>query len=64
MWATPTFLLVALFVVPTVSAPSGFPASGNGLWYTKSANVWATEWLPVGNGYLAGKHIILMRFIF
>ncbi|KAG5642258.1 hypothetical protein DXG03_003335 [Asterophora parasitica] len=37
----------------SVSAPPGFPSSGNGLWFTKSASVWSKEWLPVGNGYLA-----------
>ncbi|KAF8234511.1 glycoside hydrolase family 95 protein [Tricholoma matsutake] len=57
MWATQ--MLYALFhiVTLTVSAPSGFPASGNGLWFTKPADPWASEWLPVGNGYLAGDHI-------
>ncbi|CCM03449.1 uncharacterized protein FIBRA_05582 [Fibroporia radiculosa] len=37
-------------------APPGFPASGNGLWYISpgQADGWATEWLPIGNGYVAG----------
>lgn len=36
-----------------VSAPPGFPASGNGLWFTEPGVVWATDFLPIGNGYLA-----------
>ncbi|OSX62210.1 glycoside hydrolase family 95 protein [Postia placenta MAD-698-R-SB12] len=37
------------------SAPPGFPTSGNGLWYTSpgASDAWSTEWLPIGNGYLA-----------
>ncbi|KAL6297766.1 Six-hairpin glycosidase-like protein [Sparassis latifolia] len=37
------------------SAPPGFPASGNGLWYTApgQSDSWSTQWLPVGNGYIA-----------
>ena len=38
-----------------VAAPKGFPASGNGLWYTTKGSLWVLEWLPVGNGYLAGE---------
>ena len=38
----------------TLSAPPGFPSSGNGLWYTSPGAIWAQELLPVGNGYLAG----------
>jgi hypothetical protein len=37
------------------AAPAGFPKSGNGLWYTQPGGVWSREWLPVGNGYLAGE---------
>ncbi|KAF8551628.1 glycoside hydrolase family 95 protein [Imleria badia] len=37
----------------TLSAPPGFPSSGNGLWYTSPGTIWAQELLPVGNGYLA-----------
>lgn len=44
-----------LLVWPVASAPPGFPASGNGLWYNKPAGVWSRGWLPVGNGYLAGR---------
>ncbi|KAG8696870.1 hypothetical protein FRC09_008213 [Ceratobasidium sp. 395] len=32
--------------------PSGFPASGNGLWYDAPAVNWSTQYLPIGNGYL------------
>ncbi|KAG6877340.1 hypothetical protein C0993_008477 [Termitomyces sp. T159_Od127] len=52
MWAT-RLLAFAQLVTLSISAPPGFPLSGNGLWFNSSANVWAKEWLPVGNGYLA-----------
>ncbi|KAK0199846.1 glycoside hydrolase family 95 protein [Desarmillaria ectypa] len=39
--------------VGVLSAPSGFPATGNGLWYTTTAGAWSKTWLPIGNGYLA-----------
>ncbi|KEP48164.1 glycoside hydrolase family 95 protein [Rhizoctonia solani 123E] len=35
-----------------VAAPPGFPASGNGLWYSEPAVNWSTQYLPIGNGYL------------
>ncbi|KAH7337883.1 glycoside hydrolase family 95 protein [Rhizoctonia solani] len=35
-----------------VATPSGFPASGNGLWYSEPAVNWSTQYLPIGNGYL------------
>ncbi|KAJ7220491.1 glycoside hydrolase family 95 protein [Mycena pura] len=34
-------------------APPGFPASGNGLWYSTVGAFWSRNFLPVGNGYLA-----------
>ncbi|KAI6157265.1 glycoside hydrolase family 95 protein [Pisolithus tinctorius] len=34
-------------------APSGFPDSGNGLWYTSPGTKWAHDLLPIGNGHLA-----------
>ncbi|KAJ3542228.1 hypothetical protein NM688_g5996 [Phlebia brevispora] len=37
----------------TVAAPASFPSSGNGLWYKTPGTIWAENWLPVGNGYLA-----------
>ncbi|KAM5541725.1 hypothetical protein V8D89_004454 [Ganoderma adspersum] len=40
----------------TVAAPSAFPSSGNGIWFTEPGRgfeFWADDWLPVGNGYLA-----------
>ena len=48
--------LIAVTTCPssTLSAPPGFPSSGNGLWYTSQGTRWAYELLPVGNGYLAG----------
>ncbi|KAF9465865.1 glycoside hydrolase family 95 protein [Collybia nuda] len=52
MWIS--FILASLLSTGLVaSAPPGFPSSGNGLWFTKPANVWSKEMLPVGNGYLA-----------
>ncbi|TFY74657.1 hypothetical protein EWM64_g9355, partial [Hericium alpestre] len=36
-----------------LAAPSGFPNSGNGLWYTQPGADWTSEFLPIGNGYLA-----------
>ncbi|KAI0827177.1 Six-hairpin glycosidase-like protein [Trametes gibbosa] len=38
-----------------VAAPSAFPSSGNGLWYTQQGRfeAWSNDWLPIGNGYLA-----------
>jgi alpha-L-fucosidase 2 len=54
LWVTRILLAVSHLAFMRTSAPPGFPASGNGLWFTKSANAWAKEWLPVGNGYLAG----------
>jgi len=47
--------VILVLLQPGVSAPNGFPASGNGLWYTQPGNVWSREWLPIGNGYLAGN---------
>jgi hypothetical protein len=38
-----------------LGAPSGFPASGNGLWYTTPATDWLEGYLPIGNGFLAGE---------
>ena len=34
--------------------PPGFPQSANALFYNSPAdlNLWSTEWLPIGNGYL------------
>lgn len=46
--------LLLLFFHPALSAPQSFPKSGNGLWYTQPGNIWSREWLPIGNGYLAG----------
>ncbi|KAI0746485.1 Six-hairpin glycosidase-like protein [Daedaleopsis nitida] len=38
-----------------VAAPSGFPGSGNGLWFTQQGRfeAWSNDWLPIGNGYIA-----------
>ncbi|KZV74227.1 glycoside hydrolase family 95 protein [Peniophora sp. CONT] len=45
--------LTTLFWSHVSGYPEGYPASGNGLWYSKPAADWAMEYLPVGNGYLA-----------
>jgi hypothetical protein len=68
IWATRFLLMVTHLVAlmgpsPSRSAPSGFPLSGNGLWFNRSADSWVREWLPVGNGYLAGNHIIRALFL-
>lgn len=39
----------------TLAAPAGFPSTGNGLWYKAPGTIWTKDWLPVGNGYLAGS---------
>ncbi|PCH37096.1 glycoside hydrolase family 95 protein [Wolfiporia cocos MD-104 SS10] len=48
-------LTLVSFIQLVASAPPGFPASGNGLWYTSpgASDAWSNEWLPIGNGYLA-----------
>ncbi|KAF8157029.1 glycoside hydrolase family 95 protein [Crassisporium funariophilum] len=57
MWSLPThFYLVQLSLLLShvaVAAPQAFPTSGNGLWYTQPGAIWAREYLPIGNGYLA-----------
>lgn len=50
MW---TLALVCLLAGNVIAAPEGFPANGNGLWYTTQGEVWEHTWLPIGNGYLA-----------
>lgn len=50
----------------SVAAPNGFPASGNGLWYRTEGTYWVLEWLPVGNGYMAGQdhgHFIMCSLL-
>lgn len=44
-------LILAMCVHGT---PHGFPSSGNGLWCRSPGTLWSKEWLPIGNGYLAG----------
>ncbi|CAE6411034.1 unnamed protein product [Rhizoctonia solani] len=43
-------LLVSGTVV--IAVPDGFPRTGNGLWYKEPGEIWATQYLPIGNGYL------------
>ncbi|KAI0827198.1 Six-hairpin glycosidase-like protein [Trametes gibbosa] len=54
MWMRRTAVL-ATMVSTAAAAPSAFPSSGNGLWYTQPGRfeAWSNDWLPVGNGYLA-----------
>ncbi|KAI0691473.1 hypothetical protein BC835DRAFT_1528505, partial [Cytidiella melzeri] len=48
-------MLLAVTSISSASGvPSAFPASGNGLWYTSTGVSWVQDWLPIGNGYLAG----------
>ena len=45
-------------ILPSVTAaPPGFPDSGNGLWFNKPgrSEAWSNDWLPIGNGFLAGE---------
>ncbi|CAE6465399.1 unnamed protein product [Rhizoctonia solani] len=35
-----------------IAVPDGFPRTGNGLWYKEPGAIWATQYLPIGNGYL------------
>ena len=48
-------LIIGITISSVSGAPSGFPASGNGLRYTSPGIRWVTDWLPVGNGYLGGE---------
>lgn len=48
-----SLLSVLLLAGPALSAPQGFPASGNGLWYTSPGSIWSRHNLPIGNGFLA-----------
>ncbi|KAL5504959.1 hypothetical protein ACEPAH_7622 [Sanghuangporus vaninii] len=52
--------MLALSIAPLLigahfvkAAPSGFPSSGNGLWYKTPGSIWSRHFLPVGNGFLA-----------
>jgi alpha-L-fucosidase 2 len=54
MWVTHILTLLHLLTVVN-SVPPEYPASGNGLWFNSSGIVWSRDWLPIGNGYLAGE---------
>ena len=45
-------ILIAGGAVSILAAPPGFPASGNGLWYTEPGTIWSRHSLPIGNGFL------------
>lgn len=53
---TPRVVAFAATLSTVVAAPPAFPSSGNGLWYKQPGRFddWASDWLPVGNGFLAG----------
>jgi alpha-L-fucosidase 2 len=59
MWIHRGLLALSQFLLVVHCAPPGFPASGNGLWFTQPGVVWAKDWLPVGNGYLGGTYYTL-----
>ena len=46
--------LVAVGLAGVGATPHGFPKSGNGLWYTEPGTGWLEDYLPIGNGFLAG----------
>lgn len=52
-------LLVSGICTRVTAIPSGFPSTGNGLWYTEPAVNWSTQYLPIGNGYLGGTWVYL-----
>ncbi|KAF7369037.1 Glycoside hydrolase family 95 protein [Mycena venus] len=52
MWTKSALFNAALASV-AVGAPAGFPASGNGLWYSAPGLIWSRDYLPIGNGFLA-----------
>jgi alpha-L-fucosidase 2 len=43
-------------LVPSCSAalPASFPASGKAIWFRTPGVSWTTDYLPIGNGFLAG----------
>ena len=45
-------ILIAGGAASVLAAPPGFPASGNGLWYTEPGTIWSRHSLPIGNGFL------------
>ena len=54
----PAIVVAGAVVFTAVAVPLGFPASGNGIWFTepgRGVDFWADDWQPVGNGYLAGQ---------
>ncbi|KAI0051595.1 glycoside hydrolase family 95 protein [Auriscalpium vulgare] len=51
--ARPLAFFLAAGCMAAATVPGSFPRSGNGLWYTQPAQDWTSEYLPIGNGYLA-----------
>jgi hypothetical protein len=62
-WLGRALLAIVYFLSFRPSAPAGFPCSGNGLWFTKPGSIWSKEFLPIGNGYLAGMHVLLVCYL-
>ena len=51
VWKILSIVVAAIWGIS--ATPEGFPASGNGLWYTEPGEIWSRDYLPIGNGYLA-----------
>ena len=49
------FAVATTVIVAVSAAPPSFPQSGNGMWYKSPGVIWSKDWLPIGNGYLAGE---------
>ena len=58
MWIHRVLLGLLQFFLIARCTPPGFPSTGNGLWYREPGIIWSRDWLPVGNGYLAGAYHI------
>jgi alpha-L-fucosidase 2 len=61
MWLKSACAVLAFTSVAVGVAPAGFPASGNGLWYSAKGVIWSRDYLPVGNGFLGGKYTPVSR---
>lgn len=56
---SPLSTLISFIILNTIctngaSVPPSFPKSGKVLWFRSPGVIWAQDYLPVGNGYLAG----------
>jgi hypothetical protein len=57
-------LVVGSMLGSVGAVPAAFPTSGNGLWYDQPGTNWATQYLPIGNGYLGGAWQLFCPFEF